>query len=139
MNSEALWNWTFKGFVSHRGNVVQIWHDTQEANVQTDFGYLLKTLRTRSPEEWHNMKMARTLHGNFRPLTELKFKTNLIPYRPIGFFGVGRQTFTILAVATKHDFDNECVKALKLKSYVLNNPGACSNESDCLSDITGKA
>ena len=120
-------------------NLVQAWYDNQPPQVQADFSFTLKTLRTRSPQEWGEMKRSRRLKGEYKTLTELKFETDRNPYRPIGFMGVGRQTFTILTVATKHDFAQECAKALKRKSLVEQNPGAYSDESDCLSDITRKA
>jgi len=139
MSIDVFWNWTFKGFLSQGGNVVQVWYERQQEEVQADFSFTLKTLRTRSPQDWGEMKKARRLKGEFKTLTELKFETNRNPYRPIGFMGVGRQTFTILAVATKHDFNRECAKALTRQSLVIQNPGANSDESDCLSDITRKA
>lgn len=135
MTEQVIFNWTFKGFITTRGNIVQLWHDQQTEDIQIDFGFTLKTLRTRSPQEWGEMKMATKLKGKFDSLTELRFKTNRFPYRPVGFFGVGRQTFTILVIATKHDFDKECTRALNLRLLVEQNPGAYSDESDCLSEI----
>ena len=139
MNNDLNWNWIFKGFLSQRRNTIQIWYDAQTEDVQNDFSFLIKTLRTRSPEEWGNMKMSKILRPPFKPLTELRFETNRIPYRPVGFSGVGRQTFTILTVATKQNFDRECKRALQRLSLVQQDPGEYSNESDCLSDITRKA
>lgn len=135
MTDDFNWNWLFKGFVNQRENVIQIWYDKQIEDVQIDFSLLLQSLRTRSQEEWRDMKRAKVLKGQFKSLTELRFETNRIPFRPIGFFGVGRKTFTILTVATKHDFDKECKKALVRKSLVQQDPEVNSNESDCLCDI----
>lgn len=138
MSDDQEWNWTFEGFADQHGNIIQTWYDGESPDVQVEFDLTLKMLRQRSNNQWSELGKSTKLKGEFREFTELKFKVNKVHYRPIGIFSHS-QTFTILAIATKHNFDAQCRKALTRKRLVENNPGAYSNESDCLSDIIRKA
>ena len=139
MSNDQVWNWTFLGFVDNRGyNVAQTWYGSEQGAVQAEFDLLLRTIRQRSNVEWSQMRASTNLKGNYQGLTELKFTVNKVRYRPVGFFGPTKQTFTILTVATKQNFDAQCKIALKRKPIVISNPGDFSNECNCLSDITRK-
>ena len=140
MAESQVWNWTFRGYVDSRGyNVAQVWYDSELGAVRAEFDTLLNSIRQRSHIEWPRMRASTNLVGNGQGLTELKFHVNKVQYRPIGFFGPAKQTFTILIVATKPDFDAKCTVAQKRKVTVISNPGVNSNECDCLSDITREA
>ena len=135
-----FWNWTFKGFRDRRGNRIQIWYDKQLPEVHAEFDLMLKALRNRSHIEWSTMGRSKDLRGKQnRGLIELRFEVNRVPYRPIGMFAGGQQTFTVLTVAMKFDFDAQCATARERKALVESNPGEYANESNCLFDITRKA
>ena len=131
------WNWTFRGFVNDRGeNVAQVWYDSQLGAAQSEFEILLSTIRHSPVTEWSPMGNSTYLSGEKKKLLELKFKAANERYRPIGVFGNVRQTFIILAIANKHDFNELRKKSLNRAVLVANNPGVYSNECDCLSGFT---
>lgn len=140
MSSDGHWNWTFKGFVDEGGtNVVQAWYDGATADVRAEFDVLLLGLRHCSHNEWSQRGQSKNLQGNrFRGLTELRFTVRKVRYRPIGMFRP-LQTFCLLTVATKQDFNAQCERARKRRALVESDPGGYSYESDCLSHVTRKA
>lgn len=140
MPRQPNWNWTFKGYVDQRADRLQVWYDAQDGNVRAEFDWLLKRLRNRSKEDWSTLGSCKKLRGSEnRGLFELRFEAQRVPYRPIGMFGIGEQTFTLLTVARKHDFDTECATARTRRSLVTQSPGTYSHESPCLSDFTKPA
>src|SRR6266852_9940239 len=137
---QPIWNWTFKGYVDSRSEWIQAWYENETAVVQAEFDWLLKRLRDRSNTDWSNLGGCKSIRGGQNQgLFELRFEAERVPYRPIGIFGVGRQTFTILTIAKKKDFKAECGTAQTRKSLVEDNPEGYSRESRCLSDFIGKA
>ena len=139
VSPQPQWNWTFKGFIDRRGDHIQIWYDKASEDVRAEFDVLLKSIRNRPNADWSDMKRSRALSGkHVRGLVELKFEVERLPYRPLGIFAEGRQTFVILTVAMKSNFDRECATAMTRKGLVEGSPGAYSYDSKCLSDITRK-
>ena len=133
------WSWTFRGYLRQGENIVQAWYDHQTAAVRAEFDLLMQTLRSRSQHDWADIGASKPLKGAGKGLIELRFTVEKVRYRPIGFFGVGQQVFTILTIATKHDFDQQRARAATRKPLVQANPGANSDECDCLRSITRKA
>jgi len=66
------------------------------------------------------------LSGKYRELGKLRFKIASVQHRPLGFFGPGRRTFTLLIWATERDgkFDPPNVRetALRRMAEVKQNP-----------------
>ena len=138
----AVWNWTFRSYVDGRGHqLVQDWYDSPPiAAIKVEFDWLLKRLRDRPLNDWSTLGGCTALKGRLnRGLLELRFEVERTPVRPIGIFGVGRQVFTILAIASKSDIQAQCVIARARKVQVEANPEVFSYESVCLSNLVRKA
>ncbi len=140
MTYDQNWNWIFKGFAdSNKNDLIQNWYEDQTPAVSAEFDLLIQGIRTRSNIEWSEMGDAKSLKGkNNQGLIELRFTVEKVRHRPIGIFGPERRTFTILAVAVKADFDAKCKLARNRKKLVESNPREYTNESSCLSELTGK-
>ncbi len=137
MNSlGTTWEWVFLGFRDRRGEHIQKWYD-DSLELQAEFDLVLQTLRTRAPGEWYQLGRATKLKGKSNVgLLELRFRVERVEIRPIGFFGIGQQRFTILTVATKHEIEAHIELARERKTLVENNPGNYSYESECLRIVT---
>jgi Phage derived protein Gp49-like (DUF891) len=101
--------WTFLEFYSEAGNnLIEEWYLTLDPSAQADFDTTLKHLSI-SPD-WEGIKEFK--HLDRAGLCEIRFTTANVQYRPLGFFGPGERTFSILAGATN-------------KQRVYNSPHAC--------------
>jgi len=52
---------------------------------------------------WSRPNGFNRLSGRYRQLGKLRFKVSNVQHRPLGFFGPGRRTFTLLIWATERD------------------------------------
>lgn len=139
MSDDQNWNWIFKGFTdSNKNDLIQNWYEDQTPAVRAEFDLLIQGIRNRSHREWSAMGDATALKGENQGLLELRFKVEKVRHRPIGIFGPEKMAFTILAFALKSDFSAKCKLARNRKKLVESNPGEYTNESSCLSELTGK-
>lgn len=92
-------SWKFRVYVSQTGR-----SDVQNAINRltlegvTAFQVAVKYLAIMPITEWHEPK-AKKLKG-YRELYEIRFKADRKQHRPIGYFGPGKDEFTILIYAT---------------------------------------
>lgn len=87
------------------------WYNDQVDAVQAKFDTVLEYLVQRTVDEWSRPEYA-TLTGRYSKLGELRFDFGNLEYRPIGCFGPGRATFTVLVGATKKGNKYDPRKAL---------------------------
>jgi hypothetical protein len=93
-------SWRFMDYCSEAGNnLIKEWYRRQDEAVQADFDVTLNNLA--GTVDWRGLKEFKALHGKHRGLGEIRFKTNNVQYRPVGFFGPGRREFTLLVGCKK--------------------------------------
>ena len=125
MNGSHLW--TIGSLVLSGGRtVIDDWCVDQSAGVRAAFDTALKYLRDQPHANWVRPFIG-TLRKECVGLVEVRFKTQGVQQRPIGFYGPGpRHHFTIVAFAIEKDGEfippNVCVTALKRKKLVINDP-----------------
>jgi len=92
--------WRFWNYCSEAGNnLIERWYQDQNASVQADFDVTLNNLA--GMQDWRDTHEFKMLKGKFSGLGEIRFKTGNVQYRPVGMFGPGEKTFTILVVSYK--------------------------------------
>ena len=79
-------------------NFIADWMETIGVRPKAKINGILKNLSETPPEEWHKTKAAEKLKGQ-DDLWEIKAFASNVQWRPIGVFGPGQGTFTILAGA----------------------------------------
>jgi hypothetical protein len=83
-------------------NFIAEWMDTIGVRPKAKINAVLKNLSETPQAEWHKTKAAEKLKGQ-GDLWEIKAFASDVQWRPIGFFGPGPGTFTLLAGATEKD------------------------------------
>lgn len=104
-------------------DVVSIWYDNHQnlPGVRARLDTIMMHLRCQNREGW-----TRPYYDTLRDdVGEVRFKTNRVNYRPLGFFGPNRNDFTFLYFATKTNrFDptNAIDIAVERQQQVTVNP-----------------
>lgn len=101
------------------------WYNGLSDGGQAAFDTTLEYLCQRQHHEWGRPEYA-PLTGKLAGLGELRFSVAKLEYRPIGCFGPGRSTFTILIGATKkgrqYDPRSALDTAIERRAAVLSTP-----------------
>ena len=92
--------WRFLNYRSEAGNnLIQKWYLDQDARVRADFDITVNNLAGIA--DWRDTHEFKALKGKYSGLGEIRFKTGNVQYRPVGAFGPGAKTFTILVCSRK--------------------------------------
>jgi hypothetical protein len=119
--------WTFFEFVSAGGRgVMTDWYNGASEEAQQDFDTLLQYLAVNRRDLWRLPEFR--MLSNYKGLFELRFKSNRVQYRPLGFFGPGQGKVTLLIAAQerggKFNPRDAPDLALKRKALVENVPNS---------------
>jgi hypothetical protein len=119
--------WVIRCFWNARGNVFEEEYRQQSPRARAEFRATLNGLRAQPTiEGWCRANGFDRLSGKYRKLGKLRFKVPGVQHRPLGFFGPGEKTFTLLVWATERDgkFDPPNVRdtALQRMNLVLGDP-----------------
>lgn len=91
--------WTFKTYVSPTGrNDVQSTVDKLDEGVLQHLLTRIRYLANTDKIDWHEPQ-AKKLAG-VKDVYEIRFQANKIQWRPLGYFGPGKNEFTILLWAS---------------------------------------
>ncbi len=91
--------WTFRSYVSVRGvDVIREWYGEQSDRTQAKFVSRLKFL-SQTPRPGWKREHFDLLGGKCKGLGEIRFLSDSIQHRPLGFFGPDRAEFTLLICA----------------------------------------
>jgi hypothetical protein len=106
-------------------HVVDQWYSqfAMDEDVRAGLDVLMLYLRTQHREGWIRPRYDTLRDAN--GVGELRFKVKRINYRPLGYFGPGRNEFTFLYFATKTDkYDprNAIQFAMDRKDVVVADP-----------------
>lgn len=124
--------WTILCYHNERGSDLFCReYAAQPTRVRAKFRTTLDVLRDQPMEGWCRENgfdlLAGKKHRRYRGLGKLRFKTPEAAFRPLGFFGPRRRTFTFLAWATERDgkFDPPGVleTSLRRMGSIIANPG----------------
>jgi hypothetical protein len=92
--------WNFRCYIDATGqSPVRVWHDAKSKEWQAKFFSRLAALRHLPYEQW-TIPPYRNLRGQGAGLGEIRFKTEGVQQRPIGFRS-GASEFTLLVCATE--------------------------------------
>ncbi len=83
-------------------NTIAEWMDSIGVRPKAKINAILKNLSETPQTEWHRSRAAEKLKGQ-GDLWEIKAFASDIQWRPIGFFGPDRGTFTLLVGAIEKD------------------------------------
>lgn len=99
-------------------NEIREWFKHEHTRVQAKFTSRLRTLANLPYVEWHS-KLYKTLHGDCKGLSGIRFLVNKIQHRPLGYRS-GTNEFTILfcarEVGSKFKPKESCQIALSRKA-----------------------
>src|SRR4051812_26794995 len=96
---------TLKCFASVRGkNQILEWYEDQTPAVRAAFREFVEAMAQQPFERW-GPPMTATLHGKWSALHKFKIRVERMQLRPLGFFGPGRNEYTILYPAREQDRD----------------------------------
>jgi hypothetical protein len=97
--------WTIKCFVNEHGrDLFDGDLKKQSAVARAEFRATLNGLRAQPPiQGWCRPFGFDRLSGKYRDLGKLRFKADKVQHRPLGFFGPGKNEFTLLIWATERD------------------------------------
>jgi hypothetical protein len=120
--------WIIRTYVHARGtDAVEEWGLAPSAHAVLDTA--LEFLAVRPREQWLRPEFD-ALHREGKGLCEIRFKHGNRQYRPLGFFGPGRNEFTIVIGATKKgsrwDPVNAIETAQKRRAEIMRMPDVCS-------------
>lgn len=91
-------NWKIKCYVSRSGRCeVQSRYDKGSEGLKAGFDTALEYLTPRGRDQWtrpHAAKLSK--NQKFRDFFEIRFLSDKVQQRPIGFFGPGEDEFTIV-------------------------------------------
>lgn len=80
-------------------NLIKKWYNELNEDAQADFDATLNNLAGTAT--WRGLKEFKMLSGGHAGLGEIRFKTNNVQYRSVGFFGPGDREFTLLVGCQK--------------------------------------
>lgn len=120
-------SWVIRCFRNARDNVFEREYREQPPAARAEFRATLNGLRGQlSIIGWCRPNGFDRLGGHYRALGKLRFKVRNVQHRPLGFFGPGGRTFTLLVWATERDgkFDPPGIRdtALRRMNLVLEDP-----------------
>ncbi|MGA3077552.1 MAG: type II toxin-antitoxin system RelE/ParE family toxin [Bryobacteraceae bacterium] len=78
--------------------MIQEWYKHRDPSVRADFDTTLNNLSIAPAPDWRNMKEFK--HLGREGLCEIRFATANVQYRVLGFFGPGKNTFSLYVGAT---------------------------------------
>jgi hypothetical protein len=114
--------WAVKCFCSAGGaDLFDRDYSRQRPAVRAEFRATLNGLLAQEDiTGWCRPNGFDRLSGKYRELGKLRFKVAGVQHRPLGFFGPGRKTFTLLIWATERDgkFDPPSVRDTALRRMV---------------------
>jgi hypothetical protein len=88
--------WRFHCYVSEDGtDEIRTWYEAQSKRLQQKFLDRMLALRGLPPEEW-TLPLFRWLRGDGQGLGEIRFKSDGVQQRPLGFRGPEADLFTLL-------------------------------------------
>jgi hypothetical protein len=99
----VTFKYKIKCYVDHRDrNEVQEVYDDGTAELQAEFEVAMSYLRELGRQEWTRPKAAKLNKcKEFKDFFEIRFKADNLQQRPIGYFGPGKDEFTILIWVTE--------------------------------------
>jgi hypothetical protein len=114
--------WRFRYYRSEgRSGDVRVSHDAGSNKFQAIFRSRLRYLSQLEQNEWREPTI-KTLHGECRGLSEIRFKGDGVEQRPLGFVS-GRYEFTLLFWATEKNNrfvpKSACATAIGWKTPVI--------------------
>lgn len=118
--------WNILCYVSTgKKNEIQNKYDEGNDNLKADFEVALEYLIVREKKEWLRPSAARlTKCSEFRDFYEIRFFSNHTQQRPIGYFGPGKNDFTILLWAIEKGNklipEGWCTQANKRMNQIIN-------------------
>jgi hypothetical protein len=80
-------------------NLISNWRGAQSIPVQTDFDAVVRLLS--ATPDWSDLREFKKLDRAHVGLGELRFKTQKVQYRPVGFFGKADGEFVLLLGCSK--------------------------------------
>ena len=92
-----------KCYVNARNeNEIQATYDNGSDNLQAELMVAIEFLKVRGREDWRRPRAAQLSKCNdFKDFFEIRLFADKVQQRPIGYFGPGRNDFTILLWATE--------------------------------------
>ena len=120
--------WAIKFFCASNGRQEFLRdYDRQSAAARAEFRATINGLRDQPDiTGWARFNGFDRLSGKYRCLGKLRFKADRVQHRPLGFFGPGLRTYTLLIWATERDgeYDPPGVRdtALRRVAMVETNP-----------------
>jgi hypothetical protein len=88
-------HWVFLDYCSNDGrNFIQEWYGNLSTTAQADFDLVMYILR--ATKDWTKRKEYKALTEKHVGLSELRFKTNKVQYRPVGVCKVESREFVFL-------------------------------------------
>jgi hypothetical protein len=93
-------HWRFMAYISEAGtNLILKWYESLDEDAQADFDITLNILA--GTQDWRGLKQFKILSGKYVNLGEIRFVTNKVQYRPVGYFGPNTRQFTLLIGCSK--------------------------------------
>ena len=122
-------DWVFKCYGEVKKDL-HSWRKVLDLKSQARWDNMLDYLVQSPKEQWAQTNYFYPLHGKeCKQLFEVRFKWKNVQYRPIGFFGPDKGSFTFVLYAKeiggKFEPKNACEAAQRNRASAVANPGLC--------------